>query len=235
MACTPGFSSTETVITLRGPSRDDRRNLVLDHHFLVNQQHFIHLALKFRIPPFQVILHFMRLQLLLVQNPLHSGFGGPSQAGVASGFGSLADMSRQRFARPQFGGVAEVFGLGAGQMNDPSFVGHANDRFFGAVKRVLKAGFQPHRQCLPKAAVNRDSADAQGLLDSGGILTGIVTQKNARPFNLPHRRGARSAHRFEASLFLRCQDQRRQLGLSGHAPEPGTSAAFCKAFNETMY
>jgi hypothetical protein len=31
---------------------------------------------------FLVILHFMRLQLLLIENPLHPGFGGTRQVGM---------------------------------------------------------------------------------------------------------------------------------------------------------
>ena len=78
---------------------------------------------------------------------------------MAGGLRLLAHMSRQGFARPQFSSVAQVFGLGAGQMHHPSFVGTANDRFLGPMKGVFERGFHPHPQGLMQAMIDRNPAD----------------------------------------------------------------------------
>src|SRR5205809_6029590 len=98
----------------------------------------------------------MGLQLLLVQNSLHRGFGGTSQTGMASSFCLLAYMRRQGFARPQFGGIAQIFGLSASKMHHPGFVRTPNDRGFGPVKSVFEPGFYPHVQGLVLAMVIGD-------------------------------------------------------------------------------
>ena len=132
----------------------------------------------------------MRLQVLLLQNSLHRGFGRLRQTGMACGLRLLAHMKRQRLARPQFRGIAQFFRLRASQMHHPGFISAGNDRFFGTMKSVLESGFDSHRQSLMQAMINGDSADPKGSLDSRRVVSRVVLQKNPRPFNLTHRCGA---------------------------------------------
>src|SRR5260370_3636584 len=137
---------------------------------------------------------------------------------MACGPRLLAHMNRQRLARPQFGGIAQFFGLGASQMHYPSLVGAGNDRFFGTMESVLESGFDSHFQSLMQAMINGDSADPKGSLDSRRVLSGAVLQKNPRPVNLTHPRGARSLQRCQSFFFLRSEGQSWEFGFSGHAP-----------------
>src|ERR1019366_6528268 len=194
-----------------------RRRSVLQHHFLIDQQHLSHLALKLWIAPFQVILHFMRLQLLLLENPLHRGFGSTRQAGMSGANRVLTHMSRQGSARPQFGGIAQVFGLGASQMHHPRFIGCGNDRLLGTMKGVFEPSLHSHLQSLMQAMVNRDSADVQGTLDSRRIVTPLVVQKNPRPFDFAERCRARGTQSYKSLLFLCAKDQSWKFGFPGHA------------------
>src|SRR5438477_7491400 len=107
---------------------------------------------------------------MLVQNSLHVGFGGLRQTGMACGPRLLAHMNRQRLARPQFRGIAQLFGLGASQMHYPSLVSAGNDRFFGAMKSVLESGFDSHLQSLMQTMINGDSADPKSSLDSRRVV-----------------------------------------------------------------
>src|SRR5664279_3519611 len=160
----------------------------------------------------------MRLQLLLLENPLHRGFGGTRQTGMTGASCVLTHMSRQGLARPQFSGIAQFFGFGASQMHNPRLIGSGNDRFFGPMKGVFDPSLHSHLQSLMQAMVNRDSADVQGSLDSRGIVAPLVLQKNPRPFDFPERCRSRGTQCCKALLFLCRKDQSWKLGFPGHAP-----------------
>jgi len=173
--------------------------------------------------------------MLLVENSLHGGFGSPSQAGMTGHRRLLAHMSGQGFARPQFGRVAQVLGLGAGQMYHPSFVNTADERLAWPMKSIFETDIDPHLQNLVQPVVNRNTAYIQSFLDGGRIFPRVVQQQNARPLHFTHGGSARSFQAFKTLKFLRTEDQSGKFGLSGHASNCEAAVGFCKCFNETMY
>ena len=72
IACTPGFSSTDTVITLSVAAAEVGGSFWLA--ILENDQDVAHLAFKRGITPLQVIGHLVRLQGLIGENALHGCF-----------------------------------------------------------------------------------------------------------------------------------------------------------------
>lgn len=59
----------------------------------------------------------------------------PSSGG--GGGGVLAHLRGARAAGPEFRGVTERFGFGAGQRHAPSFVGAGAERLFWAMKSIF--------------------------------------------------------------------------------------------------
>jgi len=111
----------------------------------------------------------MGLQLLFVQNPLHGGFRGTSQARMAGGLRLPTHMSGQGFPCPQFRGITKFFGFRTSQMHHPSFIGAANDRFFRPMKDVVKTGFHTHLQSFMQTMVDGHPTHVQDSLNPEGL------------------------------------------------------------------
>jgi hypothetical protein len=184
---------------------------------LVNHEDFPHLGCELRVAFFQVVFDLVRLQMLLRQNLLHGGFGGASQVGVTGAPGLPAHMGGQRAACPQLRRIAEFFGFGAGRMRHPSFIGVAEDRFFGAMKGVLEASLDAHGQSFVQAIVNGHPADTERSLDGRGIHPGMVMPKNLRALDRSHRGRTRCAQSLQVLFLLSRENQSREFRFANHA------------------
>ncbi|MGD1098427.1 MAG: hypothetical protein ABSB35_41400, partial [Bryobacteraceae bacterium] len=60
----------------------------------IDHQPFLHYDFKIRIATLQIIIHFVGLQMLFGQNPLHGGFGGQGQARMPGSAGVSSDIVR---------------------------------------------------------------------------------------------------------------------------------------------
>ncbi len=74
----PGFSSTETVTCWRAwvPL------LLIESHFLVDDQDFVHPGFKVWIAAFQIVALLMGLYWMRFENALNGGFSGLAQGGM---------------------------------------------------------------------------------------------------------------------------------------------------------
>src|ERR1017187_1011048 len=82
MACTPGFSSTETVITM-GCAAPFRTASFCSANLLIYQQHLLHFGQEAGIAALQVVRYLVRMQGLCIEDALHRGFSRSRQGRIA--------------------------------------------------------------------------------------------------------------------------------------------------------
>ena len=105
----------------------DGCGLLQDSHLAINAQHFGHLLSKVRIALFQVVSHFVRFHLFLVEDLAHCALGEVGEARMSLRGSMLASVAGQKPRCPQFVGIAKFLRLPARQRHQPC-LGLGSDR-----------------------------------------------------------------------------------------------------------
>ena len=112
------------------------RPLLKDFHLAIDAQHLGHLFRKVGIALFQVVSHFVRLHLFLVQDLAHCALRQIGQTCMPFRRSMLASVAGEKPGRPQLVGIAEVLRLSARQRHQPR-LGLQRDRRFPAGARAI--------------------------------------------------------------------------------------------------
>src|SRR5215469_3897714 len=117
-----------------------RRGLLDELHLAIDTQNLSHLALELRVTAFQVITHFVGLDLLLIEDLAQGALGQLGQTAMPLRRPMLTRMAGEKARRPQFVRVAEFLGLTASQVFYPS-LGFSGDRRCLAGRRPVIEGY----------------------------------------------------------------------------------------------
>ena len=83
----------------------------------INAQHFGHLFRKVGVAALQVLPHFVRLHVFLIEDFAHRALRQVGKAHMPFNGPMLAGVGGEKPRRPQFMRIAEVLRLAAGQIN----------------------------------------------------------------------------------------------------------------------
>jgi hypothetical protein len=97
------------------------RGLLEDFDLAVNAQHFRHLLFKFGVAAFQVVTHFVRLDLLRIEDLAHRALDQLVKARMTLGSSMPTGVAGQKPRRPQLVGITQVLRLATGQRHQPRF------------------------------------------------------------------------------------------------------------------
>ena len=112
-------------------SSRSRGGLFQNFHLTIDAKHLGHLFRKVRIALFQVVSHFVRFHLFLVQDLANGALRQVGEAGISLRRSTLSRVASEKPRRPQFVRIAEVLRLPACQRYQPGF-GFEGDRRFSA-------------------------------------------------------------------------------------------------------
>ena len=197
-----------------------RRRLFQDFHLTIDAQHLGHLFRKVGIALFQVVPHFVRLHLFLIEDLAHRALRQVGEARMPLRRSMFAGVAGQKPRRPQFVGIAEVLGLAAGQRHQPS-LGFEGDRRLSTWPRAIVE--RGHR-AFDHGALN---AALDGLIkrpaDRKKRRIFPISQQYPRAFNPAHRLRPRLRDRPQLRRILfserqfnrptpRCHDLQPQFG-----------------------
>ena len=104
---------------LRIQMRQELRHMQRELGITLNAQHFGHLLSKVRIALFQVVSHFVRFHLFLVEDLAHCALGEVGEARMSLRGSMLASVAGQKPRCPQFVGIAKFLRLPARQRHQP--------------------------------------------------------------------------------------------------------------------
>ena len=202
--------------------------LVLQHHFLIDQQHFAHLRLEGRVAALQVISHLVGAQGLLGQDSLHGRLGCPRQRRMSGRQGLPPHMLSQRLPRPQFRCVTALLGFRAGQMHHPSLGGFRDHRLPGPMVGVFQARRQAHPQGLAHPLGHAAAGHAHLASNRRDGFASMIAPQNLGPLHFTLRRRLRTTQAFELLHFLVSQHQLCTPRFSCHATKHTREAGLCE-------
>jgi hypothetical protein len=169
----------------------------------VNAQHLRHLFLKLRVAAFQVVPHFVRLDLLLSEDLADRALDQLVKAGVALRWSKLTSVAGQKPGRPQLVGIPQVFRLPAGQRHQPGFGFGGDLRLLARPWTILESGERTVGQGSLNTPLNRLMMQSQISGDG----------KERRIFAVPQHIRARST-RFAGSVRDRAIDLSAAISAS---------------------
>jgi hypothetical protein len=105
----------------------DGRSLLDQLHLAIDAQHLRHLCLEVGVAAFEVVAHFVRLDLLLIEDVAQRALSQLGKARVSLRRPMLAGMAGEQSRRPQFVWIPEFLGLAAGEIHNPC-LGFGGDR-----------------------------------------------------------------------------------------------------------
>ena len=181
----------------------------------IDNQHLLHLSIKLGVASLHVVLHLVGTHGRVPQNRVDSRFDGPGQRGVAGGFGSLSGVLRQGRARPEFGRIAMILGLGAGHSQHPRLRFRRDGRG-RAMRMVAQRNRYSRCQRSIHMLVDDASAEPQAPAESAEALPGVVAQQQLGALHLAQRGGTRSGQGNKLSLLFRRDDQGGTASHLGH-------------------
>ncbi len=181
----------------------------------------------------------MRLDLLLIQNPLHGGFASMGQSRMTARLGHLANVLRQCPPGPQLRRITQFLGLGTGQMHDPRFVFRQDRVFLSTVWQIMQGALGSHRQCPVNTFIDQP---ARGVHLGGNLRESaafLVTAQHPCPLHFPLRGRARMRQLGELFHLFGGQHEFGTFRGSRHEPHPTalriSLSRICSCFNETIY
>src|SRR6201984_1794715 len=83
------------------------RGLLEDFDLAVNAPHFRHLLFKFGVAALQVVTHFVRLDLLLIEDLAHRALDQLIKARVALSWSMLTRVAGEKPRRPRLVGISQ--------------------------------------------------------------------------------------------------------------------------------
>ncbi len=123
-------------------------------HLAVDMEHFHHLAVELRVPALQVVVQLVGPQIAAVQDLGDGPSRKLSEARMPCFCAMLAGMSGQKLGGPKLGGVAQLFGLLAGQGAQPGSSLGEDLRRASTALQVVKGRQRPQLESFVDEALD---------------------------------------------------------------------------------
>ncbi len=149
-------------------------------YLLVNEQNLGHLLFKFRVPSLQVVRGLMGLDLILLQNPLHSSFPCPIKGRMAGSLGMGAYMFGQLLKRPLLTCITVISRFGAGQGHHPGLVVGSDDVGSARPRQILEGNIDTATQCLFDAQIHCGTTHSHMTSNRALSAACTICQENSR-------------------------------------------------------
>jgi hypothetical protein len=188
--------------------RDDRNRVAglllrCDRGFLealdlaVNARHFRHLLFKFRVAALQVVTHFVRLDLLLIEDLAHRALDQLVEAGVVLRWPMLTRVTGQKPGRSQLVGISQILRLPAGQRHQPRFGLGGDLGLFPWPRMIVERHHRAVGQGPLNTPLNRLMMQSQSPSDGKERWIFAVTQQYTGSFNPARRFRPRPRNRYQ--------------------------------------
>ena len=171
------------------------RGLLQDFHLAINAQHFSHLLRKVGIALFQVVPHFVRLHLLLVEDLAHRTLREVGEARVPLRRSMLAGVAGQKPRRPQFVGISKVFRLPAGQRHQPCLGLESDCRLSTGSRAIVERNQRAFGRGTLDTALNRLMMQPERLAHRKKRGVFLISQQYPRPLDPARRLSPRLRYR----------------------------------------
>src|SRR5258706_1956115 len=132
--------------------------LFQDFHLAIDAQHFGHLFRKVGIALFQVVSHFVRLHLFLVEDFAHRALRQVGEAPMPLRRSMLASVAGQKPRRPQFVGIAKVLRLPARQRHQPCLAFECDRRLPTGARAIVERSHRAFNYGALDATLRSDDA-----------------------------------------------------------------------------
>jgi hypothetical protein len=168
------------------------RGLLDELDLAIDAQNLRHLAFEFGIAALQVVAHFVRLDLLRVENVAQRALNELAKAGVARRRSMLAHMAGEQTRRPQFVRIAKFLGLAAGEIHHPRLGFGGDCRLPSWARQIVKRRDRTIGERPLNAAPDRLVMHTHGLPGRKKRRVVVIGQQHSRPFDPSRRLGSRS-------------------------------------------
>ena len=212
------------------------RRLLQDFHLAINTQHLRHLLRKVRVAALQIVVHFVRFHVFLVEDFAHRALRQVGEAHMAFRRSMFAGVPGEKPRRPQFVRIADVLRLTAGQINQPS-LGLNRDSGLAARPRAIIERCQRavgHRSL--NAALDGLVMQSERLAhcEKRGVFP--IGQQYPRPLYPARRFCSRLRYRFQLRRIRICQRQFNRSPPRRHLVNPSLKApsALCRSLERRI-
>jgi len=186
----------------------DGCGLLQDSHLAINAQHFGHLLSKVRIALFQVVSHFVRFHLFLVEDLAHCALGEVGEARMSLRGSMLASVAGQKPRCPQFVGIAKFLRLPARQRHQPCLGLGSDRRLSTGASAIIQRSQRAFGHGALDAALDRLMMQPECPADRKKRGVFSIGQQYPRPLHPARRFSARLRYR---SQLRRISFSKRQL------------------------
>ena len=174
----------------------------------INAQHFGHLLSKVRIALFQVVSHFVRFHLFLVEDLAHCALGEVGEARMSLRGSMLASVAGQKPRCPQFVGIAKFLRLPARQRHQPCLGLGSDRRLSTGARAIIQRSQRAFGHGALDAALDRLMMQPECPADRKKRGVFSIGQQYPRPLHPARRFSARLRYR---SQLRRISFSKRQL------------------------
>jgi hypothetical protein len=191
----------------------------------IDAQHFGHLFRKVGIALFQVVSHFVRLHLFLVEDLAHRALRQVGEAPMPLRRSMLASVAGQKPRRPQFVGIAKVLRLPACQRYQPCLGFECDRRLPTGARAIVERSHRAFNHGALDATLNGLVMQSERPTDRKKRRIFPIGQQYPRSFDPARRLRSRLRYRFQLCRILiserqfnrpppRCHDLDPQFGHS---------------------
>ena len=177
-------------------------------HLAINAQHFGHLLSKVGIALFQVVSHFVRFHLFLVEDLAHCALGEVGEARMSLRGSMLASVAGQKPRCPQFVGIAKFLRLPARQRHQPCLGLGSDRRLSTGARAIIQRSQRAFGHSTLDAALDRLMMQPECPADRKKRGVFSIGQQDPRPLHPARRFSARMRYR---SQLRRISFSKRQL------------------------
>jgi hypothetical protein len=200
-----------------------RRRLFQDFHLAIGIQHFGHLFLKVGIALFQVVSHFVRFHLFLVEDLAHRALRQVGKARMPFLRTMLAGVAGQKPRRPQFVGIAKFLCLPARQRHQPCLGFECDRRLPTGARAIVQRYHRAFNHGTLDATLNSLMMQSERSTNRKKRRVFPVGQQYPCSFHPARRLRSQLRYRFQPSRILiserqfnrpppRCHDLTPSLG-----------------------
>ena len=130
------------------------RRLLQDFHLAINAQYLGHFCRKVGVAAFQVVAHFVRFNVLLVEDFAHRALREMGETGMSCGPARSRAWRGEQPRRPQFVRIAKILGLATGQINQHALASIGDGRLAAATRAIVKSRHRALRHCALDATLH---------------------------------------------------------------------------------
>ena len=192
------------------PALRDRR-LLQDFHLAINAQYFGHFFREVGVAALQIVAHFVRLHVFLVEDFAYRALHQVGEARMSLGRSTLAGMGGEQPRRPQFVPIAKVLGLATGQIDEPRLGFDRDGRFAAGPRAIIKRCQRAFRHRPLDATLDALVMQPERL--PHGKKRGVfpIRQQYPRPLDPARRFGSRLRNRCQLRRIRICERQFNRL------------------------